>query len=93
MLPIVWRAAARDDLAVIVRYIAADNPSAARRLKERIEESVLPTAEHPYLYRRSERILGLREIVAHPNYIVFYRVTATCIEVVNVVHSRREFPQ
>ncbi|MHB1737256.1 MAG: type II toxin-antitoxin system RelE/ParE family toxin [Acidithiobacillus sp.] len=35
---------------------------------------------------------GLREIVAHPNYIVLYRVTATCIEIVNVVHARREFP-
>jgi toxin ParE1/3/4 len=34
----------------------------------------------------------MREIVTHPNYIVFYRVTATCIEVVNVVHVRREFP-
>lgn len=28
----------------------------------------------------------------HPNYIVLYRVAATCIEVVNVVHARREFP-
>jgi len=40
----------------------------------------------------SQRILGLREIVVHPNYIVLYRVAATCIEVVNVVHARREFP-
>lgn len=35
----------------------------------------------------------LREIVAHPNYIVYYRVTAHCIEVVNVIHTRREFPE
>jgi toxin ParE1/3/4 len=35
----------------------------------------------------------MREIVAHPNYIVYYRVTASCIEVVNVIHTRREFPE
>ena len=92
MLPIVWRASARDDLAHIIRYIANENPPAARRMKRLLEESVLPTAEHHYLYRQSERISGLREIVAHPNYVVFYRVATACIEIVNVVHARREFP-
>ncbi|WGQ03914.1 MULTISPECIES: type II toxin-antitoxin system RelE/ParE family toxin, partial [Pseudomonas syringae group] len=29
----------------------------------------------------------------HPNYLVFYRVTSTRIEVVNVVHARQEYPQ
>lgn len=92
MLPILWRASARDDLARIIRYVAAENPTAAKRLKDLLESCVLPTAEHPYLYRQSDRIPGMREIVAHPNYIVFYRVTTTRIEVVNVVHARREFP-
>jgi toxin ParE1/3/4 len=92
LLPIIWRASARDDLANIIRYIAHENPPAARRMKRLLEESVLPTAEHPYLYRISDRVPGLRVIVAHPNYIVLYRVTATCIEIVNVVHARREFP-
>lgn len=91
MLPIVWRASARDDLSEIIRHIAAEDPPAARRLKRLIEEAVLPTAQHPYLYHKSERIPGMREIVAHPNYIVLYRVAAF-IEVVAVVHARREFP-
>ena len=51
-----------------------------------------PSTPTPYLYRISDRVPGLREIVAHPNYLVLYRVTATCIEIVNVVHARREFP-
>ena len=46
----------------------------------------------PYLYCVSERIPGLREIIAHPNYIMLYRVLKDRIEVVNVVHARREFP-
>ena len=53
-------------------------------------ESVLPVSEHPYLYRQSQTIPAVREIVAHPNYIVYYRVTAICIEVVNVIHTRTD---
>jgi toxin ParE1/3/4 len=92
MLPIVWRASARGDLAEIVRYVAQVNPIAARRLRQVLMESVLPVSEHPYLYRQSQAVPAVREIVAHPNYIVYYRVTATCIEVVSVIHTRREFP-
>jgi toxin ParE1/3/4 len=79
-------------LAQVIRYIARENPSAARRIKRLLEAAILPAAEHPYLYRNSERIPSLREIVAHPNYLVLYRIMSTCIEVVNVVHARREFP-
>ena len=68
----------------------ADN--LARRLRQVLMESVVPVSEHPYLFRQSQTIPAMREIVAHPNYIVYYRVTASCIEVVNVIHTRREFP-
>ena len=43
--------------------------------------------------RRIDRAPSLREIVAHPNYIILYRVTADRIEVVNVVHARRPVPR
>ena len=56
-----------------------------------IEASVLPAAEHPYLYR-SGRVPGTREIIAHPNYIVVYQVMAERIEVVSVLHARQEYP-
>jgi toxin ParE1/3/4 len=91
-LPIIWRASARSDLAEIIGYVANVNPPAARRLRQVLMESVLPVSEHPYLYRQSQTIPAVREIVAHPNYIVYYRVTASCIEVVNVIHTRRKFP-
>lgn len=92
MLPIVWRASARDDLREIIAYIAHDNTVAARRMQRLLEEAILPVSEHPYLYRSSGRVPGLREIVAHPNYIVLYKVQASRIEVVNVVHARRKYP-
>ena len=56
MLSIVWKAAAREDLLNIIQYIAAENPAAARKLKERIETALLPTSEHPYIYPVSDRM-------------------------------------
>ena len=90
-LLIQWRVSARDDLASLIRFIANENPLAARRMKAFIESSVLPASQYPYMFRPG-RIPGTREIVAHPNYIVIYRVMGDHIEVVNVVHSRQEYP-
>lgn len=91
MLPIIWRDSARANLTQIIRYIAEEDPQAARHLKDRLESAVLPLAEHPYLYR-SGRVLGTREVVVHPNYVLVYRVAADCVEVVSVLHSRQEYP-
>lgn len=93
MLPIFWLESADSDLDIITEYIGRYSIDAAERMWHRLRASVLPLSEHPYLYRQSERVPGLREIVAHPNYIVLYRVAANRIEVVNVVHARRQFPE
>ncbi len=90
-LPVVWRPAARDSLAEIVGYIAARNPAAARRMKALIEAAVLPLANHPFLFRPG-RVPGTRELVAHPNYIVIYRVLTDRVEIVNVLHARQSYP-
>ncbi len=91
MLPIQWRPQARKSLNQIVRYIAERNFPAALAMRRRIEDVVLPLSEHPYLFK-SGRVPGTREIVAHANYIVIYRVKADCVEVIDVVHSRQQFP-
>jgi toxin ParE1/3/4 len=91
MLPVIWRAMARANLTTIIRFVANENPLAARRLRVLIEAAVLPIAEHPYLYR-SGKIPGTRKIIAHPNYMVVYRVLADRIEIINVVHTRCEYP-
>ncbi len=91
MLPIKWRPQARKSLKKIVLYIAERNLPAALAMRRRIEDAVLPLSEHPYLFRLG-RVPGTREVVAHPNYIVIYRVQIDCIEVVDVVHSRQQFP-
>ena len=36
MLPVIWSAEARANLADIIAFIAEENPAAARRMKERL---------------------------------------------------------
>ena len=91
MRTLVWRAAARDDLRQIISYIAERNPPAARRMRTLIERSVLPLPRDPHLFRAG-RVAGTRELVAHPNYIVVYRVTEQTIEIVNVLHAHQQYP-
>ena len=91
MMQIIWRARAKSNLAKIIRYIANEDPAAARRIKDRLESAILPVAEHPYLYRPG-RVPGTRELVAHPNYILVYLVAFERIEIVNVLHARQEYP-
>lgn len=47
--------------------------------------------EHPYMYRTG-RLSGTREAVVHPNYVLVYRVGTDAVEIVNVLHSRRQYP-
>ncbi|MGN6084707.1 type II toxin-antitoxin system RelE/ParE family toxin [Trinickia sp.] len=93
MLPIEWRVDARNDLAEIIGFIARSNPAAARRMRDLIDAATIPLAEHPYLFRRSERVPGTREVVAHPNYLVVYQVTSTKVEILAVTHTRQPYPE
>ncbi|WP_108546433.1 type II toxin-antitoxin system RelE/ParE family toxin [Pseudomonas protegens] len=70
MLPVFWLESADADLAAITEYIGLHNIEAAERMWGRLRNSVLPLSQNPYLYAISERVPGLREIVAHPNYLV-----------------------
>lgn len=91
MLPVVWLNDAISDLTKIIIYISAEDPAAARRLKNRLETAPLALSEPPYLYPLG-RVSGTRELVAHPNYILVYRITAERIEIVGVLHSRQAYP-
>ncbi|ENZ5480720.1 type II toxin-antitoxin system RelE/ParE family toxin [Serratia marcescens] len=91
MLIVKWTDEAKTGLYTLLAFIAERNPVAAEALLQRIEESVIPLAEHPYLFR-PDRVNGTREMVVHPNYIVVYRVLAAHIEIVGVLHARHEYP-
>jgi len=89
MLQILWSTKAERDLTDIVEYVGARNPRAAERLAQAIYTSTAALAEHPYLFRMSQRLEGCREIFVNHNYAVLYRVEIHCVRVMRVVHTRR----
>lgn len=91
MRDVSWLPTAEDDLAGIISHIAERSPQAARNLRQRIDLAVLSLARHPWRYRVG-RVVGTRELVVHVNYVVVYRVTERAIEVIDILHARREYP-
>ena len=91
MLQLRWRPQADTDVEDIFKYIADRNVAAAIRLRDAIMACAERLPEHPYLYRRG-RASGTREAVVHPNYILIYEVGADAVEIMRVIHARREYP-
>lgn len=92
MRNVVWLDTALDDLLVITEFIAERDPTAARRLVDRLVEDADALGLLPAQYRRG-RVAGTHELVSHPNYILVYRYTVTQIEVLNVMHARQQYPR
>jgi addiction module RelE/StbE family toxin len=91
MLRLSWRETARTSLRSIISYISERDEAAADRLLARIMACSERLPEFPYIHRTG-REPGTRELVITPNYILVYRVTADAIEVLNVLHTRQQYP-
>ena len=88
-----WRPEAEIDLIEFVDFISDDDPDAAQDLKDEIEAKAAKLPDHPKLYKASLRVKGMRELVVRSNYIVLYRETPELVEIVSIVHARRQFPK
>jgi addiction module RelE/StbE family toxin len=93
---IVWRPMAEADLDNIIDYIAQDNPARAETFGQELRDKTLPLVQHPKMGRTGRPGLPafVRELIAHPNYIVFYRVLddAGTVEILRVKHAARQMP-
>lgn len=93
---IEWRPMALEDLRGIVRYIGKNNPARAKSFGQELRDKIKPLAQHPELGRQGRPGLPewLRELVVHPNYIVFYRVLAEArtVEILRVKHATQQVP-
>ncbi len=88
-----WLSDSVDDLIEIQKYIANDNPHAARNVAERIKDSVNSLKEYPGIGRPG-RVEGTRELViSNLPYIIPYRVKNNVIEILRVLHGAMEWPK
>lgn len=90
---IEWRPMAREDLFAIVQYIGRDSPAIARTFGKALRDKTKPLAQHPEIGRPG-RLPDIRELVVHPNYIVFYRVLeeVRTVQVLRVKHAAQQVP-
>ena len=88
---VVWLEGAVDDLNEIVGYIAARNPGAAAKVAAALHEVAAHLEAHPRLGRRG-RLRGTRElVVARFPFIIAYRIKRDRVEVLRVIHGRRDW--
>jgi len=87
----IWKPTAIADRKSITAYIARDNPMAAIEMGDMLIEKAAQLDQHPRLGRIG-RVKGTRELVAHPNYILIYRIVGKVVEVLRVKHAARKWP-
>jgi toxin ParE1/3/4 len=90
---VVWSPAADRDLLDIWGYYArvASAETADNLLREidRVGEGI---SENPRLSRQRDELLsGLRSVIVRP-HVIFFRIGNGAVEVVRVLHGRRDFP-
>ncbi|WGF90320.1 type II toxin-antitoxin system RelE/ParE family toxin [Marinivivus vitaminiproducens] len=90
MLAIVRTDQADEDLIDIWTHIALDNPEAADRVLDAIQARWQQLARHPYSgIARDDISPGIRLLVAG-QFLTLYRVSEQVIEIVRVLHGRRD---
>lgn len=81
---------AREDLIDIWLHIAEDDPQAADRVLDRLDEAGNHLAQHPEMGTAREDIRpGLRYQISG-SYLLLYRITDAGVEIVRAVHGRRD---
>lgn len=93
---ILWRPKAEADLNSIIDFIAAQNPARAESFGLELRNRIQRLAQHPGLGRQGRPGLPayVRELVIHPNYILFYRLMDQdrTVEILRLKHARQKTP-
>ena len=82
--------AARNEVVRIYDHLAAESPSARVGFEERLSQILRNVADFPETGRAtSHPIVRVRNTFPYP-YLVFYRIGATEIVVIRVLHGARD---
>jgi toxin ParE1/3/4 len=90
---IVWSQTAISNLVKIRTYIEQDKPAAARRLAERILDSVELLAEHPHLGRAGREPETRELVVAGTPYIIVYRIYRGRLAILAILQAAQDRPE
>ena len=89
-LPLFISASAKADLLDMWTWIADIDPDAADGMLDRVQEVASKLSEWPEMGRAREELgEGVRSFVVG-SHVVFYRIAAERLELVRVLHGRRD---
>jgi len=92
-LKVVITATAQADLIDIWSWIAEESPAAGDRVLDRMQEVAHKLAELPKMGRAREELHpGLRSFVVG-SYVLFYMVSSESLEVIRILHGRRDIDE
>src|SRR4051794_17489954 len=93
-MKIVWSDRASRQLDAIQAYIARDSKRYAKAMIRRITRKTRLLKRFPYLGSLVAKWEdeGVRELL-EPPYRIFYRVTETQVEIIDVYHGARDSPR
>ena len=86
-----WTKTALDNLGKIADYIAKDNLERAKTFIQEIREETNLLVEF-HSVGRAGRVVGTRELVAHKNYIVVYRLKGVDVQIIRIHHVAQKYP-
>jgi len=91
---ILWTNEALGDLEdILVYYHQEASPRTAAAVERRIIGEIEALPPFPERIRKSDRIPGAHELVVNKlPYVVFVQLQDDAIVVLNVVHTKRQFP-
>ena len=90
-MALFWTPESIADREAIYDYIEADNPSAALAMDELLSDKASLLTSYPGL-GRAGRVVGTRELVVHPNYILVYDQIEDRVRVLRVLHAALKWP-
>jgi len=85
-------AQAEQDLIEIWIYIAQDNPVAADRVLDDIEDRFHALADNPLMGRSRPDIAPELRYFTVGSYLILYRTLFNGVQIVRVVHGARDLP-
>ena len=93
-MKLFWTETAKQDLKDIRRYIAIDNPTAAKRWVDRLRRRARKTLHAPLAGRKVPELLreDVRELIEE-NYRIVYQVFHDRMVVLTVFEGHQLFPQ
>ena len=91
-LRLVMTRRAESDLGRIRKYIARKNPQAAKRVRQRVRQSIMLLCDFPYLGRPTEKTGVLMTSVPRYRYKIYFAVARDELRIIHIRHGSRKEP-